>query len=139
MKCRTCGQQRHKSLYRLGKYTCNYCIAGKQQAARHRRFHKQTWTDPSEIGTIYPHFPYVQWGVMLERAGHTCSHCGKTGNMTIDHIIPLSKGGGYNIENLQPLCKSCNSSKLNRTNQHAHESKNQKGRVYPCIAFKETA
>jgi 5-methylcytosine-specific restriction endonuclease McrA len=43
-----------------------------------------------------------------------CAFCKSRQNITIDHIIPLSRGGNHSIGNLQPLCKSCNSSKKAR-------------------------
>lgn len=43
-----------------------------------------------------------------------CIYCGSQKNITLDHIIPLTRGGTHSIGNLQPLCKSCNSSKNNK-------------------------
>lgn len=44
-----------------------------------------------------------------------CAHCGRKlyegGNYTVDHIIPLSKGGQTTPANLAPLCFSCNRTK----------------------------
>lgn len=34
--------------------------------------------------------------------------------MTVDHIKPKSKGGSYNIKNLDPMCSKCNSKKGNK-------------------------
>jgi hypothetical protein len=45
------------------------------------------------------------------RDGYACLHCGRTENLSLDHIHPFSKGGQDTYENLQTLCVPCNSSK----------------------------
>jgi 5-methylcytosine-specific restriction endonuclease McrA len=40
-----------------------------------------------------------------------CFYCQATEKITIDHIIPIYKGGRHSIGNLVSACKSCNSSK----------------------------
>lgn len=44
-----------------------------------------------------------------------CVSCGSMERINIDHIIPIARGGAHSIGNLQPLCKSCNSSKIDKT------------------------
>ena len=48
---------------------------------------------------------------VLDRDGHKCSYCGSTYNLTIDHVVPVTKGGTSTIENLRTLCGRCNMSK----------------------------
>jgi hypothetical protein len=52
------------------------------------------------------------WLAKLERLGNKCLCCGAS-NPTIDHIVPLSPphNGTNHIDNLQPLCNSCNRKK----------------------------
>jgi len=55
--------------------------------------------------------------LILARGGHACAGCGiplDTETMTVDHKIPVSEGGGDELDNLQPMCGSCNQEKGNR-------------------------
>lgn len=48
---------------------------------------------------------------LIERDGYQCTECGDVEDLTIDHIIPLSKGGSDDLDNLRLLCRKHNSSK----------------------------
>ncbi len=45
---------------------------------------------------------------IFRRDGYRCLKCGQRANLTIDHVIPRSKGGSNGLKNMQTLCKSCN-------------------------------
>ena len=51
---------------------------------------------------------------LLELANNKCVICGSTADLCIDHIVPITKGGSDDLDNLQILCRSCNSRKKNR-------------------------
>ncbi|EXA64332.1 HNH endonuclease [Acinetobacter baumannii] len=48
---------------------------------------------------------------VYERDGFKCVTCGTQQNLTLDHIKPEILGGESTIENLQTMCKACNSRK----------------------------
>lgn len=53
-----------------------------------------------------------EWEEVKKKYGYRCLCCGRTDvKLQMDHVIPLAKGGHHGVENIQPLCKSCNSSK----------------------------
>ena len=56
----------------------------------------------------------MRWEVW-ERDDFTCQHCGSRKKLSIDHIYPVSLGGETSLDNLQTLCRRCNSIKGNRT------------------------
>ena len=45
---------------------------------------------------------------VLKRDGEQCVNCGCTENLQFDHILPVSRGGNSEPENLRVLCKACN-------------------------------
>jgi len=57
-------------------------------------------------------FTYEEWLIMRGHFGDICGRC-KTplARPVMDHVIPLSRGGTNYIENIQTLCRDCNSGK----------------------------
>jgi len=59
-------------------------------------------------------FTPKEWRELCESNNYKCLCCGRTEKLSADHVLPLSKGGPSNIDNIQPLCRPCNSSKGNK-------------------------
>ncbi len=56
-------------------------------------------------------FTQGQWTKLCSLAKGKCLACRKRVKLTVDHIVPVSKGGTSEITNIQPLCEHCNKSK----------------------------
>lgn len=52
---------------------------------------------------------------VFNRDNYQCRYCRSIRDLTIDHVLPGSRGGTNMMENLVTACRSCNSSKGNRT------------------------
>lgn len=62
---------------------------------------------------------------ILIRDNYTCFYCGQEAN-TADHIIPISKGGISNEDNMIACCHRCNSGKRDRIAPGSFLTRNRK-------------
>lgn len=65
-------------------------------------------------GTIPYYVPPLLREEIFKNDEYKCVECGSTDNLSIDHIIPRSKGGTNKKENLRTLCIKCNSKKRDK-------------------------
>lgn len=58
---------------------------------------------------------------LLARDNHTCQYCGNTDrNLTLDHVVPRSRGGRTEWTNIVAACGPCNRKKGNKLSAEAH-------------------
>jgi 5-methylcytosine-specific restriction endonuclease McrA len=83
--------------------------------------------------------PPVNRREVLKRDHYTCQYCGSSKHLTLDHVIPRSRGGLHTWDNVVTACERCNSKKGDKT---LHEAGMQlrhklKAPIHPTIAFAE--
>ncbi len=81
-------------------------------------FDTQKLLNPDIQGIEYQQgtlFGYTIRNYLLEKWGHYCAYCRKTGiPLEIEHIIPKSRGGSDRLGNLTIACHTCNQKKGNK-------------------------
>lgn len=74
----------------------------------------------SRKNDLIGYVPSDYWQILCELYGEHCINIDcvrqitRNNPLSLDHIIPISKGGLHDISNFQILCKSCNSSKFTK-------------------------
>ena len=63
---------------------------------------------------------------IYKRDNYQCVYCGSNKDLTLDHVIPKSRGGGNEWTNLVTSCFKCNLKKSNRTPDEARMIMRQK-------------
>lgn len=72
------------------------------------------------IRTIYrTKVPFSKKNVMV-RDNFICQYCGSLKQLTIDHVIPVSRGGKSTFENCVTACKNCNHKKSDKLPSELH-------------------
>ncbi|GHA57722.1 HNH endonuclease [Pontibacter akesuensis] len=56
---------------------------------------------------------------IMRRDNYSCQYCGGVRNLTLDHLLPRSRGGETQWQNLVTACARCNSRKGDRTPEEA--------------------
>lgn len=118
-KCRLCHEIKPITDFEIDKryesgYStrCKACkTASNTKAARaHYRMAKRAEADKADYNVTVKDIE-----ALFDRFDGHCAYCNDEpideGNLNIDHVIPTSFGGSYNIENLIISCASCNAKK----------------------------
>lgn len=83
--------------------------------------------------------PPVNRREVLRRDHYSCQYCGSTKKLTLDHVIPRSKGGKHSWDNVVIACERCNSRKGDRTPLQAGMllRSQPKAPMHPAVTFAE--
>lgn len=91
-------------------------LSRKYASERPEKRRQYERTRRSMINGAVGKITYREELALFKKYDYRCLCCGRDDvKLTIDHIVPISRGGSNTIENAQPLCSKCNSRKGNRS------------------------
>lgn len=93
------------------------CYPGGKASYSPRRRQIKPYTPRYDPALATPRLHERDWWPLrngiLERDGYQCTYCGDDARCA-DHVVPLSRGGSNDEDNLVACCLPCNSSKSDR-------------------------
>lgn len=99
---------------RTGERACNW----KGGLCKNKEYMRWCWGKRKRLKKLQnkngSSHTFDEWELLKRQYGFRCPACNRVEpkiKLTEDHIVPLSKMGSDCIENIQPLCQSCNSKK----------------------------
>lgn len=111
---------------KIASILCKYCgMPLKNLKNRSRRSKEYCSRECSiKFHTLFRRAPLLKpihtftdndWISLKNRFNNSCAYCSSNLPLSLDHIIPVAKGGNHSIGNFLPACLRCNSSKCNKT------------------------
>lgn len=98
--CLSCGQ--NPINFSRSKIRCSECLDIRIHDAKLRNYKKRHAGGTHSL---------QEWKDLLVKFGNKCLWCGSKESIQRDHIVPIAKGGDNRIQNIQPLCGTCNEKK----------------------------
>lgn len=121
--CETCGTWFTPKHHRQ-RYCDIECIADPAARATRRWIrrnpasHSNSYHQRRLLMQAHPHSVGVterDWSRLVNRYRRCCAYCGRPAvEITMDHVVPLARGGRHAIGNVLPACFECNSAKQDR-------------------------
>lgn len=99
-KWRAANRERHQQLIREWERSHPAARAGYSA-------NRRGWKQTGEISES-------DWLRLVNRYDGRCAYCTSDDPLTVDHVVPLSRGGRHTIGNVLPACRSCNSAKQDK-------------------------
>jgi len=130
------------------------CLIGKAYAIENYKEEIKSVSESFKLPAVIVLTRYVKFHFhtmtanranVIWRDQNTCQYCSKEEEsrvLTIDHVVPRSKGGKNTWENLVTACKKCNQKKGNKTPKEANmkllrEPKRPKSNILRAIGKKQ--
>lgn len=113
-----------------GRETVNR-LRRKYHATEHGKLYKKNWEKNNqekvkfydaqkrhkrrkEIANSSNKLTLSEWQIIKKSQNNKCYYCKKICKLTMDHVIPLSKGGHHTKNNIVGACRLCNGRKTNK-------------------------